>query len=493
MGRFASMRIGTLLSLFLPLVLQLNALTVNFHYGQFMTSDGLPYIETYMLFNGSDMRYVSTDDSTFQAHVELTYVFEQNGKVIDFSKINVHSPLTNDTVNQLIDFTDQQRFQLPNGEYDLTILLYDINNPIDSVRSVQPVKLEVNADGIDFSDIYFVERIQPTINQNFYTRNGMDYFPRLSTFFPPAAEYVWFYAEIYNSDKVLGTEGAYVFTTEIINPETDEVVDQYRTLKRMKASRVQPVASKLKIESLRSGNYELRLEARDKNNKLLASQSREFKRYSDQQFNIEDIEIKKTFVDNMEEDSLRVMTYCLIWNSTESEVQFIEDNWKEGDTTELQRFFYQYWYDRNPIDPRLQWARYHQSIKTVEDEFTNSTMHGCQTDRGRVYLKYGVPDSRSIARNEAHSYPYEIWHYYKVPGKSNAKFFFLDNRRMNEYLLGHSNVFGEPTDQLWYTRVVRETQGGSQSAAEQTQEALMQERDPYSHGSRALDYWNNPR
>ncbi|GAB5539159.1 MAG: hypothetical protein Salg2KO_12620 [Salibacteraceae bacterium] len=493
MGKFVTMYKVILSTLFCLGFITVNALTVNFHHGLFMTSDRETYVETYMLFDGSDMRYVSVADSMYQAKIELTYVFEQNGKVIDFSKTYVNSPITNDTIEMLSDFTDQQRFVLPPGKYDLLIMLKDVNHPTDTVRSVQSIVVDLSPNDAGFSDIYFIERTSPTVKPNMYTRNGLDYFPRLSSFYPPAANEIWFYAELYNTSLVFGDDTPYLITTEILNPETGDVVDQYRSLKRMKSAPVQGLAQKLNIANLPTGSYVLKLEARNKDNVAFASQSRPFKRYSDNKMDLSTVDVKKTFVNRMSEDSLRSMTYCLIWQATDQETRYIEENWKTGDTTDLARFFYEFWYERNPLDTRLEWARYHQNIKHVSYRYSNSTMHGCQTDRGRVYLKYGEPNSRSEVRNEAHSYPYEIWHYYKVPGKSNAKFFFLDNRRMNEYILGHSNVMGEPTDRLWYTRVVRETEGGSQSTFEHQQEAVIQERDPYSHGSRALDYWNNPR
>lgn len=470
------------------------AINVSFHHGVYMTPDKETYVETYLLFDGSQLRYSSIEDSQYQASIELTYIFEKRGEIAGFSKNIIQGPITNDTNQKISDFIDQQRFPLSPGKYDLLILMKDLNNPIDTVRSVQPINISVDPQKVFFSDIFLVDRISETKKPNVFSRNGNDYFPKITPFFSPELNEISFYSELYNTSSILGKEVPYLLLIEIIDPGTDEVVGQYRIIQRMTASEVAPIPKKINIKDLPTGSYILLLQAQNRAGEVLAARSLPIKRFHE---NASEIDLRSnpenTFVSRIEEDSLRKLCYCMIYKGTEAEKSYIESNWKQGDQEELRRFFFSFWYDRNPLDPRLEFSRYNQLIKHVEDEYGNNTQHGCGSDRGRIYLKYGEPNSMSIVRNESRAYPYEIWHYYKIPEKSNAKFFFLDAKRIDEYTLGHSNVIGEPTDQLWYTRLVRETEGGSRSSQEHQQEAVGLEDDPYSHGSRALDYWNNPR
>ena len=72
------------------------------------------------------------------------------------------------------------------------------------------------------------------------------------------------------------------------------------------------------------------------------------------------------------------------------------------------------------------------------------------TDRGRVYLQYGPPNSRNKVDNYAASLPYEIWHYYKLENQTNKKFVFVNSDfATNEYRLEYSNVFGEVSNAEW--------------------------------------------
>ena len=459
-----------------------------------MTPDKETYIETYLLFDGSQLRYSTIEDSQYQASIELTYIFEKRGLIEGFSKNIISGPLTNDTARQISDFIDLQRFPLPPGKYDLLILMKDLNNKTDTVRSVQSIDISVDPEKIFFSDIFLVDRVTETKTPNVFTRNGSDFFPKITPFYSPELNEITFYSELYNTSTVLGPDVPYLLSIEIIDPSADQVVGQYRIIQRMKGSEVMPLSKKINIKELPTGSYILLLQAQNRDGDVLAARALPIKRFNE---NVSEIDLRSnpenTFVSRIAEDSLRKLCYCMIYKGTEAEKSYIEANWKKGDEEELKRFFFSFWSDRNPLDPRLEFSRYNQLIKHVENEYGNNTQHGCGSDRGRIYLKYGEPNSMSIVRNESRAYPYEIWHYYKIPEKSNAKFFFLDSKRIDEFILGHSNVLGEPNDKLWYTRLVRETKGGSQSNQEHEQEAVGLEDDPYSHGSRALDYWNNPR
>ncbi|HUF07755.1 MAG TPA: GWxTD domain-containing protein, partial [Rhodothermales bacterium] len=78
---------------------------------------------------------------------------------------------------------------------------------------------------------------------------------------------------------------------------------------------------------------------------------------------------------------------------------------------------------------------------------------GWQTDRGRAYLKYGMPAHVSPHHYERGSVPYEIWEYDNIPGEGNAMFVFADVGGFHEFELIHSNVSGEPKSLDWRAEV----------------------------------------
>jgi len=76
---------------------------------------------------------------------------------------------------------------------------------------------------------------------------------------------------------------------------------------------------------------------------------------------------------------------------------------------------------------------------------------GFETDRGRVYLQYGPPNSITSRSHEPSSYPYEIWYYHQLTDAQwNKRFVFYNPDLVtNDYELLHSNAIGENYNQTW--------------------------------------------
>jgi len=463
---------------------------VLFDHGVFMAPENKPYLETYMYFYGSDIGYSNVGDSSYQASVELTYILEQNGKVVNFSKTLVKSPVTHDTLNAISDFIDQQRFFLEPGDYDLVIKLKDMNNPIDTGSSIQQITINPPGDRAFFSDIMLVDYFKPSEKATVYTRQGREVYPRVSTFYPPQATDISYYCELYRTETALGKGVPYLISINLVNAETEKEVDNYGFSKRYTSSEIEVIMHKMDISELRSGSYLLRFEARDRNNEVIAAKSVLLQRLNHNDppvSTLDSMDLSKTFVSEITPvDSLRNMVFCLRHQSDYAEQSFIDENWKEGKEVELRRFFYGFWQDRNPVDPKAEWMKYHALIKDVEKNYGSSRAHGCATDRGRIYLKYGKPNSMISITSEPQSYPYEIWHYYKTPEKANAKFVFYDPTRVrDDYIILHSNVLGEHQDLQWYHRLRRPV------GMPGTNDEVIDPNPDY--GNRALEYWNNPR
>ena len=64
------------------------------------------------------------------------------------------------------------------------------------------------------------------------------------------------------------------------------------------------------------------------------------------------------------------------------------------------------------------------------------------------------PTSRHKSENNSSTYPYEIWHYYKLENQINKKFVFVnDDFATNEYKLRYSNVDGEVSNSEWRDKI----------------------------------------
>ena len=71
---------------------------------------------------------------------------------------------------------------------------------------------------------------------------------------------------------------------------------------------------------------------------------------------------------------------------------------------------------------------------------------GSDTDKGRVYIKYGPPDDIDYHTSAAGDKPHEVWHY---TTRGNYRFIFRDRRGSGNYELVHSTYPGEAYNPYW--------------------------------------------
>ncbi|MBL0317573.1 MAG: GWxTD domain-containing protein [Flavobacteriales bacterium] len=97
-----------------------------------------------------------------------------------------------------------------------------------------------------------------------------------------------------------------------------------------------------------------------------------------------------------------------------------------------------------------------ESIAAVKANFATRIKPGWQTDRGRVYLKYGKPNTRIQRPSDPDYWPFEIWHYYVTDSNlHNRRFLFYDTNLSGDMELLHSDVPEEVkiiNGKTWYVR-----------------------------------------
>ncbi len=78
---------------------------------------------------------------------------------------------------------------------------------------------------------------------------------------------------------------------------------------------------------------------------------------------------------------------------------------------------------------------------------------GWRTDRGRIFIKYGLPDEVLSRPQPGPTLPYEVWKYTR--GKSH-KFCFVDLTRFGNYVLVYAADAAEPSQPSWRELLGRE-------------------------------------
>ncbi len=425
-----------------------------FSYKTFYSPESGPFIETYLSVNAGSVMYSLTKNGTYQGTLQIEVKYSNASGIKHSDKYNLLSPEVKDTANIKFSFLDQQRIQLPNGEYKLEMTITDKNLPDKPYNLSQMVKLEYYNNIAAVSDIEFLDSFSKSETASMLTKSGYDLVPFADNFFATQATSIKFYAEIYNTDKILGA-APYLVSYYIESAESKKAVESLQGFSRQNPEKVNGILREIPIATLPSGNYNLVVEVKNQQNEVIAVNSVFFQRSNVVEMaddaTFRDRDITNTFASFItNKDSLIEYISCLQPIANPLEQTFLNNQLKLADVSMMQRFFYDFWVNRSPINPEQTWRTYYTEVIKVKQEFGTRIIPGYATERGRVYLKYGSPNTRSKNYTEPSAYPYEIWHYYRLDNQTNRKFVFYNPDLVtNDFILLHSDAKGEPYNNQW--------------------------------------------
>ncbi len=438
-----------------------SSLRAYLSYASFYVPDQGPFIETYLSILGRSVQFVRNENGKFQGTVMVTMLFKQNDSIKAFRKYDLHTSEIDDTASINFIVFDQQRIALPNGKFNLELEIADKNTQIPPFKAKDEIVVNFATDKISFSDIELVESFSKAPENSVMAKSGYDFIPYQDYFYPQNIKKINFYAEIYNTNALLGPESQFVVTSSIQSVETGKPINNFFRIKRETTNPVNVVFNEFDISELPSGNYNLVISVRDKENKEIASQSMFIQRSNPGvRYNttvLQNINIANSFVASLNQpDTLREYIRMGFPIASANEKLFIDYNLSTRDLVTLQQFFLDFWVQRNQIDPEGAWLKYYNTVLGVEQEFATTHKKGYETDRGRVYLQYGPPNERIKEPMNPDSYPYEIWHYYQIAKQSNMRFvFYTRDQALNDYIILHSSVIGEVKNVTWQYDIKR--------------------------------------
>ena len=384
---------------------------------------------------------------------------------------------------------DIQRFQLDTGSYKMEITILDLLSEKGNKISVKEnMKIDFQPTVTSISTLQLVDSFAQADEKSRISKSGFDIIPNTLSFFPQNKNQLKFYCEIYNTDSHIGKEQPILVSYFIESFETGRISASFVRHKRETTRQVLVLFADFNISSLPSGNYNLAVEIKNKENILITSQRVFFQRLNPgMKLSIDNIAIENTFASYiLNPDTLKNYIKCLYPISTEMEKSFAYSQLNSNNLEVLQKFFYQFWYSRDAVDPQGAWNAYYTEVLKANKMFSTPIRKAYETDRGRVYLQYGPPNTIAEAKNEPNSYPYEIWHYYKTRNnQTNKRFvFYLPDLVTNDYILLHSDAVGELQDHAWQLKLNRRNTG---------YESIDDTKPVRHYGSRAEDLYNNPR
>ena len=336
-----------------------------------------PFVENAMAFDCKTAVYQQFEPGKFRATVEISTIIKHEGAVAAYSKIALNSPVVSDTAALDGAFIDQQRFSLPNGEYEMEISVKDVNNPkglAATEKSTVVIDFPKNMPAV--SDILLYDSYAKAAKPSACTKSGLDFVPRIIGFYGAKDTKLNFYTELYNSNS-LYTEGKYLVSYFIESCESTSKMSGFSFSKRYDVAEANVLMTSIDISELPTGNYYLVVEMRDRSNTLVASNSARFQKSNPGVgYDIADLNsvyIGNTFASAITNiDTLSQYIKYLDPVCSEAERNYIPTMLREGNLKTMQQFLYNFWSERTPMNPAEGWNDYLAAVKSVNASYTTT-------------------------------------------------------------------------------------------------------------------------
>jgi GWxTD domain-containing protein len=373
-----------------------------------LTGEKLNRLYVYYEILNDNLTFVKTDTSGFKANFEIMIAIYDDDENLIISKSLYKEVYENDfreTNSRDKKIVFKNHYDLPVGKFLIKIKLNDL---ISNKNTTQQLELELEdylSKNIAISDLLFTENIntpEDTIDLSKWIN------PTVNNNFPALQGPLYIYFELYTKNAEDEVTINYLLKNVKEKTELDTVIT-----KKIKS----PFTShlfKINKERLKGNKYSCIVTVKDKKNKVQRKDNFSF------------FWVKIPQVGNDLSTALEQMVYILPSDSL--------DKYDDADPEEQKEFFLSFWKERDP-NPQTQnnelMEEYFRRVNYANRQFTALNLAGWRTDRGRILIKFGMPDDIERHPFEVYSVPYEIWRYYGL----RRIFLFIDQSGFGDYRL----------------------------------------------------------
>lgn len=427
------------------------ALDAGVSFAAYQTPDGKSYIEVNLEIAAGSIMYRHIDSTRMQAGAEVLILVKDGETVVNYEKYILQSPAVTFPESLL----DVKRLAVNQGAYTLEVLVTDINDASNLDQFTSPVNVRFGSQ-ITLSDVQLLRSFKPDNSDSPFTKNGFFLEPLPFNFYDRSANLLAFYAEVYQADKSVKDgkyKVRYVIEKELGNGQRNLIAAGSQD---KKAVAVDALLVQMDISTMESGNYSLTVELRSMNNELLATRTLVFQRINPSlDFKVSEITdevVEKQFVQKLDKDqlkySLRAISVLMLGEQSTTIMNVL----KSGDEKQMRFFLFRHFVEKDPNNPEQAYREYMAVADAANVKFRSGFRYGFETDRGRMFLRFGQASDIVHVEDEPGAPPYEIWVYYKFPstGQNNVKFLFYNpSLAGDDFILLHSTARGEISNPKW--------------------------------------------
>jgi GWxTD domain-containing protein len=417
---------------------------------QFYAPEIGPYLEIYIEFAGYTAQFVPCEGGTKATVIVDCAIADAAGNIVFKDFYALDSPISTDSTQN--NFLEILRAPLPKGTYTLSIHLEDANREKSKISGTIPFEVTDARDQLRFSAIELVDLAFKSEEQSRFTKSNYYIIPLLKNYFNKDMNNLPYYTEIY------GATGPIVLERKVINAQNGQAYPALSAIDTLQPEAVLALLQQLDLTDLLTGTYQLQLSAQNLQTGQQANQVFDFERFNDSDiaFDLNSMLLDPAFQASIHPDSVAYYLESLIPIAKQGEIRTLIELLKTKDSANMRQQIQAFWYQTSGANAYEQWIQYQSQVRSVEKFYANNYMEGFETDRGRVYLKYGQPNSVVVKESSPSEYPYEIWTYDKIGIYSNRRFVFYNPDLVsNNHRLLHSDMVGELRNPAWQQILVR--------------------------------------
>lgn len=423
------------------------------------------YAETHLSINARGVTFKNMQKQQLGATVIVQYLFFKGNEIVKADKFKLNSPLIDSISQATFLFTDVQRFLLSNGKYNIEVKIvdaFDTSNLVTLNKSFEIADFSSTTKPI-FSDLMFVAKHQKTEQKNQFSRHGLDLIPYSSSFFPETIDTIKTFFEVYGLSNY--TKDSILIVRTYLAPDNhQEAVFESNRYHKISTKKPGIIFDIKPISNLPTGSYRYIAQIISKLGDTLAQIEKPIQRLKSgltfQSERIASISTHNSFVQNLTDIEAVEAAKSVRPIADMREKEFLDRLVKEKPLNHdlIRKYLIAFWERRDAQNPKAAFEKYQSEVAYAQTVFGTRLMRGHETDRGRVILQYGKPDSRTVMENEPSALPYEIWWYYQLGNQSNVRFvFYAQSLAINDYQLLHSEAFGEPNNPNWRLFIFKRT------------------------------------
>ncbi len=402
-------------------------------YAAFMGKENKSYTEFYLMFFSDQLINETNASDTMKEFLVKSKISNlSDGKIIHDKQWNTSALLPRDSSNpnNTVIYDQWAEFLNP-GIYNIDITIAARGTEKSGEADFSITVPGFDSSSTDISQIEFVSEVKKENEKTPFTKGNQEVIPNPWRRYGALNSRLSFFYELYNIPAGGNLKGEYVITDK-----AGKTIKKLTDINYGNSSGNLSVVHGINVARLSTGTYDLNIIIDDSANGNTFTESRPF----------EIIQLDSIAQSpGLTKEEAEIEGGLIKYLGTPSEYQFYENLDMTGKT----QYVINFWAEKDPTPgtPQNEFLqKVMERFRYANQNFKWADIPGWKSDRGRILIKYGMPDDIDSHNTEAGTRNYEVWTYNQ---DKQFSFVFADLRSNGNYKLIHSTKEGEISDPNW--------------------------------------------